>query len=222
MSGKDYIPTRDKDLLEWVITFLKYLMSRLTKFNFPQADYDLLEGEKNTYAQKLEVANADATRTPMNIRGKNVAKKVLKTHIRKSVGEYLIRNHLLTEEDFEMLGLPVHKTTRTPAPVAESYPDFEIDSSMVNCLIIHFFEKGGSHKRAKPAGQHGAEIRWMISDVPVVDANELLHSSFDTRTPFTLEFSGHERGKTVYFALRWENTRGQKGHWSPIQLAIIP
>jgi hypothetical protein len=43
-----------------------------------------------------------------------------------------------------------------------------------------------------------------------------------TRTPFTLEFSGHERGKTVYFALRWENTRGEKGHWSPIQNAIVP
>jgi hypothetical protein len=62
----------------------------------------------------------------------------------------------------------------------------------------------------------------MISDVPMVDANELVHSVFDTRTPFTLEFGGHERGKTVYFALRWENTRGQKGHWSPIQSAIIP
>jgi hypothetical protein len=197
-------------------------MSRLTKFGFPQADYDLLEQEKNIYAQKLEVANADATRTPMNIRGKNAAKKVLKTHVRKSVGEYLIRNHLLTEEDLEMLGLPIHKTTRTPTPVAESYPDFDIDSSMLRCLIIHFFEKDGSHKRAKPAGQHGAEICWAISDVPIVNVEDLTHSAFDTRTPLTLEFKGDQRGKTVYLALRWENTRGEKGHWSPIQSAIIP
>jgi hypothetical protein len=62
----------------------------------------------------------------------------------------------------------------------------------------------------------------MISDVPVVDVNELIHSAFDTRTPFSLEFQGHERGKTVYLALRWENTRGEKGPWSSVQSAIIP
>jgi hypothetical protein len=31
-----------------------------------------------------------------------------------------------------------------------------------------------------------------------------------------------QRGKTVYFALRWENTRGEKGPWSEIMSAIIP
>jgi hypothetical protein len=45
------------------------------------------------------------------------------------------------------------------------------------------------------------EIRRAISDTPIVDVTELIHSSFDTRTPFTLEFQGHERGKTVYFCL---------------------
>jgi hypothetical protein len=80
------------------------------------------------------------------------------------------------------------------------------------------------HKKskAKPAGQHGAEIRWAISDTPVVDVAALARSSFDTRTPFTLEFQGHERGQTVYFCLCWENTRGEKGPWSEIQSAIIP
>jgi hypothetical protein len=197
-------------------------MSRLTKFKVPQEEYDGLDGERNTYAQKLEVANADATRTPMSIQGKNDAREALEKHLRRVVGEYLIRNHLLTHEDFKMLGLPIHKTTRTPAPVAESYPDFDIDSSMIRCLIIHFFDRSGEHKRAKPPGQHGAEIRWAISDTPVVNLKELTNSSFDTRTPFTLEFEGDERGKMVYFCLRWENTRGEKGHWSPIQSAIVP
>jgi hypothetical protein len=218
----NYIPNRDRDFLVWVITLLMYLMSRVTKFKVPQEEYDLLEGEKNTYAQKLDVANADATRTPLNILEKNLAKKVLDKHIRRFVKSYLINNPLLTESDLKMLGLPIHKTTRTPAPVAETAPSFGINSGSICRLIIHFYESDGEHKRAKPAGQHGAEIRWMISDVPMDDANELIHSSFDTRTPFTLEFSGHDRGKTVYLALRWENTRGQKGIWSEIRKAIIP
>jgi hypothetical protein len=197
-------------------------MSRLTKFNVPQSEYDGLDSERNTYSQKLEVANADATRTPMSIQGKNVAKRVLEKHTRKMVKEYLIDNHLLSEEDLKMLGLPIHKTTRTPAPVATDAPDFEIDTHTAYYLIIHFFERGGSHKKAKPVGQHGVEIRWMISDVPVEKVSELTHSSFDTRTPYNLEFEGDQRGKTVYLALRWENTRGLKGPWTTIQKAIIP
>jgi hypothetical protein len=222
MRGNDYIPNKDREFLVWIVNLLQYLMARVTKFKYPQDDYDLIEQEKNVYNQKLDVAESPATRTPVNVKSKNIARRVLEKHIRKSVRSYLIDNPLLTEDDLTMLGLPVHKTTRTPAPVAETYPDFDIDSSMVNCLIIHFFERDGEHKRAKPAGQHGAEIRWMISDVPVMNANKLIHSSFDTRTPFTLEFEGEDRGKTVYLALRWENTRGQKGHWSPIQSVIIP
>jgi hypothetical protein len=221
-NNSDYLPNRDKDFLDWVIIFLMYLMSRLTKFNFPKAEYDLLEQEKDVYAQKLQVANADATRTPVNIRGKNVAKRVLEKHIRKVVGEFLIRNSLLTEEDLKMLGLPIHKTTHTPAPVATEAPDFDIDSSTIYRLIIHFFERGSSHRKAKPAGQHGAEIRWAISDEPILNAEDLTHSSFDTRTPFTLEFRGDQRGEIVYLALRWENTRGLKGPWSEIRKAIIP
>jgi hypothetical protein len=222
MSVKDYLPQSDKGLLGWINKFLKYLMSRVTKFNFPQAEYDQLSQERDVYAQKLEVATESATRTSVNIKEKNAAKKVLKTHIRLSVGEYLNRNHLLTDGDRDMLGLRVYKKTHTPAPVAETYPDFDIDTRLLSHLIIHFFEKDGDHKRGKPAGQHGAEINWIISDVPMIDANEFTHSSFDTRTPLTLEFSGHDRGKTVYLAIRWENTRGLKGPWSPIQKAIIP
>jgi hypothetical protein len=31
-----------------------------------------------------------------------------------------------------------------------------------------------------------------------------------------------DRGKKLYFALRWENTRGEKGPWSEIHSTIIP
>jgi hypothetical protein len=106
--------------------------------------------------------------------------------------------------------------------VATTYPDFDIDSSIIRCLIIHFFNQGGKKSKAKPAGQHGAQIRWAVSDMPIVDVSELTRSSIDTHTPFTLEFEGHERGKTVYFCLCWENTRGERGPWSEIVSAIIP
>jgi hypothetical protein len=75
---------------------------------------------------------------------------------------------------------------------------------------------------AKPPGQHAVEMCWAILDAPPAGPEELFHSCVDTRSPFRLEFSGHERGNTVYFALRWENSRGEKGPWGEVWNAIIP
>jgi hypothetical protein len=47
-------------------------------------------------------------------------------------------------------------------------------------------------------------------------------SIFDTRTPFTFAFDEFQRGKTVYFCLCGEKTRGEKGPWSEIISVIIP
>jgi hypothetical protein len=55
-----------------------------------------------------------------------------------------------------------------------------------------------------------------------VHINDLTNSSFDTHTPLTLEFADEDRGKVLYFALRWENTRGEKGPFGAIMNAIIP
>jgi hypothetical protein len=75
---------------------------------------------------------------------------------------------------------------------------------------------------AKPKGVHGVEIAWEILDTPPVNWEQLIHSAFDTRTPAQLVFHGDQRGKTLYFALRWENTRGEKGPWGEIYGTIIP
>jgi hypothetical protein len=66
------------------------------------------------------------------------------------------------------------------------------------------------------------EIAWALSDTPVTRWNELTHSNVDTNSPFTLVFENDQCGKTIYFAIRWENTRGEKGPWSEITSAIIP
>jgi hypothetical protein len=106
--------------------------------------------------------------------------------------------------------------------VAKTYPDYDIDSGTIRHLILHFYDQGKKKSKAKPPGQHGVEIDWAILDAPPAAIKDLVNSAFDTHTPFTLEFDENERGKTVYFCLRWENTRGQKGPWSEIMSAIIP
>ncbi|MDR1330864.1 MAG: hypothetical protein LBK07_02040 [Tannerella sp.] len=135
--------------------------------------------------------------------------------------QMLESNPEVTDDDRRAMGIVIRDTTRTPVKPPKTYPAYSIDTSLIRCLIILFWDLG-SKSKAKPRGIHGAEIRWVILDHPPMSVDELVHSSFDTRSPFELMFDESERGKSVYFCLRWENTRGEKGPWSEIVMAIIP
>jgi hypothetical protein len=162
------------------------------------------------------------THTPVTVKVLETAEGVFTVLFRTLEG-MLKSSPLVTAADLEAMGLPKRRSGGgTAAPVATEPPDSDVDTSVIRRLGIRFFEKGHGHKRAKPAGQYGAEIRWIISSTPPASLDELLHSDISTHTPFTLEFENNQRGKTVYFALRWENTSGKKGPWSEIRSAMIP
>ena len=130
-------------------------------------------------------------------------------------------NPVVTNDELRFMGIVVPSSERTPAPVPVTYPVGTVDSSVMRRLTINFRDVN-STSLAKPKGVHGAEIKWGIADTPPEQAAALPNSSFDTHTPFTLEFTDLERGKTIYFCLRWENTVGVKGPWGSIELAVIP
>jgi hypothetical protein len=185
-------------------------------------DFDELMRQKEDFTEKLRIAEAPETRTKASIKAKNDSRKVLETNLQQKIKEYLTYNHLVTDEDRDNMGLPIHKTTHTPSPIATTYPDFDVDSGTIRRLTVHFYDQGQKKSKAKPAGQHGAEIRWAILGSPPTKIDDLIHSSFDTRTPFTLQFDEDQRGQKIYFCLCWENTRGEKGPWSEIISAVIP
>jgi hypothetical protein len=85
-----------------------------------------------------------------------------------------------------------------------------------------FFHDRGTMGNAKPRGTNGAIIAFAVLDAPPDDTEVLIRNVLATRTPYTLEFTEVERGKTVYLALRWQNKKGQCGPWSEIKNAIIP
>jgi hypothetical protein len=221
MSNSDYIPGSDGKFLVWVKILFIAVEQNAPLWKIEPMAFDQIRIMISTF----EIAYAKAeepNRGKADVKAKNDARKALEKAVRKFVKEYLTFNSNISDEERERIGLPVHKTGRTPAPVAKDAPDADVDTSRMGRLTIVFFERGSNHKKGKPAGQHGAEIVWTISDTPPTRWDELTHSSIDTNSPFTLDFENDQRGKTVYFALRWENTRGEKGPWSSIMNAIIP
>jgi hypothetical protein len=134
----------------------------------------------------------------------------------------LKRNPLVADTDLLSMGLPErHSGHSRHTPVPETYPNPAVVLPGPAVVEIHFYDKGSTH-RAKPAGVHGAEMAWAILDVLPTNWEELTLTTFNTHSPFRLSFELNQRGKTIYYALRWQNNRGEPGPWGQIHNVIIP
>jgi hypothetical protein len=227
---KDWLPSNHEALYDLATITVKYMLTSGNRdrmglaITTPQGEWFDTE-----FAQKLtdfRTAFNDwkdpAERTQIKTEHLKNTEAILRVVYRKLYTGFLKESPLVTDEDLVAMGLPARTSGRVPAPVATTYPDYDIDSGTIRRLGIHFYDQGKKKTKAKPKGQHGAEIRWAILDAPPTEIEELVHSSFDTHTPLILEFNESQRGKNVYFCLRWENTRGEKGPWSEIISAIVP
>ncbi|EIP99713.1 hypothetical protein OpiT1DRAFT_04241 [Opitutaceae bacterium TAV1] len=217
----DYIPRTDESFHEWQLRLMTAIDNGATPWSLPAAAVTQLLGKQTFWNEAWAHASNPATRTAANVLLKNEARKDFEAAIRAFVKSYLAYSPAVTDADRVNLGLPVHKTTHTPAPVPETSPRVRILMPEIRRLLLEFYDEehpGG----AKPFRVHGAEVIYSILDAPPASLAQLVRTAFDTRSPLTLDFEESERGKTVYFCLRWENTRGEKGPWSPIYSAIIP
>jgi hypothetical protein len=223
MRREDYIPESDIVFAEWADNFIKHLGAEHERFGIPTEEYDRLAQLHEEFAEAYLLATTPDTRTKPLVHAKDAARKALKKAIRQVVKTYIAFNPAVTGADREYLQLPIYKTTRTHAPVAAVSPYVEVHIPMHSSLSIIFFDKEDGHRRrAKPAGQQAVEIAWVISSEKPEQLSELIHSEISTRSPCRLSFNYSQRGKTIYFALRWINTRGKKGPWGSLRQTIIP
>jgi hypothetical protein len=228
---QDWLPSNHDALYKQAIQTDDYLRlsSQRDRMGFvetsPQGKWldDVFHPSLLDFETKYRAWTDTSTRTEAIITALATSQKTLTSNYRRLYTGFLKSNPLVTDEDLVRMGLPKRNTERTPVPVPTTWPESHVDTSTQRRIVIHFFDSTDPHKKSKPEGVHGAEIRWQVFDAQqVVTMENLIESSFDTKTPFTLDFKEEQRGKILYYALRWENTRGEKGPFSLIQNIIIP
>jgi hypothetical protein len=158
--------------------------------------------------------------TPLDTRRKQIAYKKAAKHLRLFINQYL-RFPPVTDVDRLALNIRSPDTIRTSRNPPHENVDFFFLLIEKQKLIVHFKAQGATG-RAKPHGYHGAVIAWELLDKPPAQLSELTRHVTATRTPYTLEFGEADRGKTIYAAICWQNSKGQNGDWSNIQSAIVP
>ncbi|MDR3133544.1 MAG: hypothetical protein LBU42_05915 [Prevotellaceae bacterium] len=231
MTAKDWLPQNHRALFEKAVLTHDYLVAPGIRADFGfGADTPLGRKFDATYLPAFEEYHSAAlayfdivNRTPGITVRFTTAETEFKKIFRWLYSGFLRTNPLVSNDDLVKMGLPKRSSGKhTHAPVATEAPNCYMDTSVPGRVIFYFYGKDQAGKKAKPAGQHGVELGWEISDVAPARWEDLRHSTFDTHAPLTLSFENDQRGKTLYFALRWENTRGEKGPWSTMASAIIP
>ncbi|MDR0982876.1 MAG: hypothetical protein LBM07_06520 [Culturomica sp.] len=221
-SRLDFIPGADAQFNIWQGVWFNSIEKNAETWGIP-SDVVLTTSElKSKWETTYSVVENPVTKTSITVQSKNVARKEYEKQVRMVVKYYIAYNLKVSDEDKMAMGLPLHKTTRTPVPVPDTVPDVtEIDRNKIRCLTISFRDSGSDH-RAKPAGVQGAVVKWIVSDTPPTSIKVFTNSLLDTKSPITLDFEEEQRGKVVYFALAWQNTKGEMGHFGEIQSSIVP
>ena len=220
-NNKDYLPGGDQAFKVWVGVFLSVLASILPRIEFPADVHAELTKLYNDFVSKLGIADAPATRTKAAVQAKNDARKALTAYLRQVIGEYLTRNHRVTDADRDNLGLPIHDTKPTPPPVPTDMPVGEVDTSKHQQHKVRV-KAGSLTGRAKPPQVHGFEAWRKIGGAPPASDEEWVYVNFKTSSPMLINYPQTEVGQTVYYRFRWVNSANEPGPWSDAVSAVIP
>jgi hypothetical protein len=216
--SRDFIPSPDLEFLEWIRNLLSQLATASDAWGIPSPALDELQTLAAAFETAMTKIHNPTTRTMGNVLAKTLARKELTPKVRAFLREYVTYNSSIGDIDRKAMQLPIHKKTRTPSAVANTYPWMQLTIPCIRRLQIVF--RRSEAVRARPPGQRGIEVRGKIGAKPRCHS-ELTLTYYVTSSPLTIDFRGEDRGKTFWFASRWINTRGQKGPWSNIMSGII-
>jgi hypothetical protein len=214
------MPTKEADFLDWSANLIAVSKANADVWKLSTDQITALEALHNEF-KALHAVCQTASYTKLDMQAKNEKKALLIKREEVFVRNNLQNNDLMTDNGRKQLRIPIYDSKPTPVPKPESVPEVEVATPLPRTLRLRF--RAENAKRwSKPAGVHGLECLWVIAGTPPVKIEELLHSAFATKNPLELVFDEDQRGKRVYFAVRWESGTVKKGPESEIYSAVIP
>ena len=220
MAGKNYVPGADLKFLEWVKRILAYVLANYQKWGVIDPT-DMLEAPLADFETKLEKAN-DPDAGAVAKRSKNEARQLLERAVRAYLQGFVMRNPKVSNDDRGAMDLPVYD--RTPTPVLEPTGQAEMSISYPGLaqLLVQIKPVHGTLQDAR--ANYGCRIYWGIPDTgdPPPQGYHLRESKFTRRKKELFTFHPSQSGKTVYFCIRYENSKGAAGPWGPVASANIP
>jgi hypothetical protein len=218
----DYIPARDPEFNLFQDSFMKIIVSSFAAWGIPEADVKVLQANQAVWNEAFGKASNKQDRTSPDVQAKDDAATVYKKALRQFVGQWITYNTKIPDSERERMGLTIRSDVRTPKPVPETCPEGSIDFATRLQHDIYFVDENAGRSKAKPDGVHGCEIWAKIGGDLPKSVSEMQYLTTATRSPYTQTFETESAGQTVYYWLRWVNTRNQAGPWgNPVKCMVV-
>ena len=218
-ESHDYIPRSDGNLLPFARGLLAYALANHGRWEVP-SPAPLLEAAINAFDYAL-AAFQEPNHGKVDTLNKNETKDALAHALRTYVQGYIARNPLVTDEDKERMGLPLHDTTPTPHPTPAARPETEAvpagkGEHRVTAVNPQTQTKDKPHLVSGVA--YARRVRG--ADEPVSLAGEM-PSEYQTGTSRTYQYTEQDYGKVADYATAYENSTGHRGPWSNVTSLLI-
>lgn len=221
MAGVDWLSYREQDFADLCQKWKTGLgdAANVGAFGWKQTETAaVLAAVEEFLTARTDYENIDSSKNRLK---KDEAKAAAKTAMRDFANSSIRFNKAMQDEDKLVYGLSPVNRTHTAGSAPATFPEAEPDTSIIRQVTIRFWDSA-TKKRGKPRGVHGAEIRWALLGRAPTSVEELSQSDFNTATPCTLRFDESDRGKRLYFCLRWDSNAGLKGPYGEIYSAVVP
>jgi hypothetical protein len=225
---KDWLPHNRQKLFTMATEVaIPYVAANRARFGMadgtPMGDWyisDFIAKGYNPYVGAYAGWVNPETRTKVSIAKMNSAEKLFIFYFRELYK--MLKNNPLVK-DYDLVAMQFDEGGSTSdSSTADPIPAFTITRLKDHRLRLDYFRDTPDHKKAKPDGQQGVLIAWILSETPVDDQNNFPNTSSATRTPVILQFTPEEQKKTIYIAMRWANMNGEHGPWSNIVSDYVP
>ena len=122
-----------------------------------------------------------------------------------------------------LVGLPAQDGVRTPQSPPATRPVVNLLMTHPLTLLIDFHDELTPRRAARPKGVRGCQIWVYVGDTTPADVSAYRFVTLATRAPYSHQHEDASGGRTAFYLLRWQGTKGATGPFSEVvQLFIIP
>ncbi|MDR0757673.1 MAG: hypothetical protein LBF85_07500 [Tannerella sp.] len=223
MSKKDYIPSKENVFHPWSKNLVMVCDANGTRWLIPDDDTKELDTAFNSYDAKYQIATNPATRTKAATQAKNDEKKIFIGVVRGYCMGHLLHNKLVTNEDRDLLQLPIYDPKPSPKPIPHTCPVGQVDTSTHQQHTVRVVDSEEINPRGGlPDNVAGFEVWRKMGSNPAESDADFTYVGTSTTPSMKIDYSLTEVGEIVQYRFRWVNARNQPGPWSEVISAPVP
>jgi hypothetical protein len=209
MSYKDFVPSKNGDLLTWALGYSSHITATPTDYGLVAGDATTLAGLVTTFQTSLAASTNGATRGKATVLATKTARKNLVAFIRRTAR--IVQACLtVTDEMRQDLGITIPKE-RAPIPPPAFVPSIDIKSVSGRNVTVRVHQDGAL-KRGLPDGVKSILLYSFVGETPPSDPAGWTFQGITTRGTVIVAFDASvPAGSRVWFTASYANERGQTG-----------